>query len=487
VFRRLSNLSHSVLNWLQQRCPASVCLRVGLSGGLDSVVLLHLLAAMRTDWPQMSLQAIHVHHGLSANADAWARFCQQLCQALQIPLQIARVQVQNQGDGIEDAARIARYQVYQQLCQPGDQLLLAHHADDRIETLMMRLRRGAGLRGLAGMQGQRWLDSSRQIGLLRPLLDIPRQQLLSWAQARALQWVEDESNQDLRYERNWWRQQLLPQIYGRFPAARSPLLRSLQRLQQDREVLDLLLQERLQPCVQKCHWPLTAAFALNLEAVLQQPEMLHTYLLRGWLELNHCQLPDERHLLQLWQDMVRAGDDRQPQALVGSCQIRRFRGCLYLLPARLPEVPAACVARGSDNQEWAGGRLVWQDAAGITDFAMSGTRADAAGMTDSAMVGTQADAAGMTDFAMSGTRADAAAGMTDSAMVGTQADAQGLRIQPAGRPHKQLGQIWQEFGIPPWLRPYWPLLIENGKLLLVAGLVVSAERPESARRLSWQP
>lgn len=404
-------------------------------------MLLHLLAAMRTDWPQMSLRAIHVHHGLSVNADAWARFCQQLCQALQIPLQIERVQVQNQGDGIEEAARSARYQVYQKLCQPGDQLLLAHHADDRIETLMMRLRRGAGLRGLAGMPSQRWLDPSRQIRLLRPLLDIPRQHLLDWAQVRALQWVEDESNQDLRYERNWWRQQLLPQIFGRFPAARSPLLRSLQRLQQDSEILDLLLQERLQPCVQDCHWPLTAAFALNLEVVLQQPEMLHTYLLRGWLQLNGCQLPDERHLLQLWQDMVRAGDDRQPQALVGNCQIRRFRGGLYLLPARLPEVPAACVARGSDNQEWAGGRLVWQ--------------------------------------------MDAL--LPESAMVVTQADAPGLRIQPAGRPHKQLGQVWQEFGIPPWLRPYWPLLVDDGKLLLVAGLVVAAERSESARLLSWQP
>lgn len=179
---------------------------VAFSGGLDSTVLLHLLVSLSRRMPLPPIRALHIQHGLQAAAEAWPEHCRQVCTALGVPLRVRHVQVQP-GASVERAARDARYGAFVEELVTGELLLTAQHRDDQAETLLFRLLRGAGVRGLAGMPASRPLGAGQ---LLRPLLAASRAELQAYADAHQLHWVEDPSNGDVQYSRNYLRQQVLP-------------------------------------------------------------------------------------------------------------------------------------------------------------------------------------------------------------------------------------------------------------------------------------
>ncbi len=195
-------------------------LALGLSGGVDSVVLLHLLREFATRRGFL-LSAVHVHHGLSPNADAWARFCRKLCREWGVPLTVRRVTVQKKGRGLEAAAREARRAALAAV--PADAIVLAHHLDDQAETVLLNLLRGAGPRGAAAMPAAGRLGDKR---LVRPLLQVPRGEILAYARAQHLEWIEDESNRDTKLARNFLRLRVGPLLEERFPRWRESLARA---------------------------------------------------------------------------------------------------------------------------------------------------------------------------------------------------------------------------------------------------------------------
>lgn len=202
----------------RKRPSASVA--VGLSGGVDSIVLLHLLKA-----GNLRVTAVHVHHGLSPNADAWARFCRSVCRRLGVPLTVRRVKVVKSGEGLEAAARQARYAVFRKL--PGETLALAHHLDDQAETVLMNLLRGTGARGASGMAPRSRFHGKT---LLRPLLDVSRESILDYARAHRLEWMEDESNQDEALTRNFIRRRVSPLLETRFPRWKEAFARAARHI-----------------------------------------------------------------------------------------------------------------------------------------------------------------------------------------------------------------------------------------------------------------
>lgn len=196
-------------------------LALGLSGGLDSVVLLHVLHALAPRFGYR-LRAVHVHHGLSANADAWARHCRRLCRGLGVPLSVRRVQIASrQGRGIEAAAREARQGIFTRV--HADVIVLAHHLDDQAETVLLQLLRGAGPRGASAMPAVGQLGTKR---LLRPLLEVPREAIARTARAQGLEWVDDESNAEDVITRNYLRHRVAPLLAARFPRWRESLARA---------------------------------------------------------------------------------------------------------------------------------------------------------------------------------------------------------------------------------------------------------------------
>ena len=193
---------------------------VGLSGGVDSVVLLHLLQGLAPEFGYR-VSAIHVHHGLSKNANAWARFCGALCRRLKVPLTVRRVRVRRDGAGPEAAARAARYRCYRSL--RADVIALGHQLDDQAETVLMNLLRGAGLAGASGMRSTVAFHKKQ---VVRPLLEVPREAILRHAKSNRLEWIEDESNRDESLTRNYVRRQVGPLLAARYPRWRESLARA---------------------------------------------------------------------------------------------------------------------------------------------------------------------------------------------------------------------------------------------------------------------
>jgi len=201
--------------------PSGRTLAVGLSGGVDSTVLLHLLSRKK----DFSLEAIHVHHGLSPNADSWERFCRSLCRRLRVPLVVRRVKVRKTGKGLEAAARQARYEALMK--SRAGVIALAHNLDDQAETVLMNLLRGSGARGASGMP-----ERARRGGktLWRPLLAVPRSDIVRYAREQGLEWIEDESNADEKLTRNFLRRRIGPLLEQRFPRWKEALARAARHI-----------------------------------------------------------------------------------------------------------------------------------------------------------------------------------------------------------------------------------------------------------------
>lgn len=238
----VNNISTRLCSSIAQQWSATMAgrcvLAVGLSGGIDSVVLLHLLTQLRQFLP-IQLSAIHVHHGLSQYADQWLAFCQQLCADWSVPLQSVKVKVNAKGDGLEAAARKARYQVYAQ--SKADSVVLAHHRNDQVETFFLGGLRGGGIRALAAMPAQRVLSKHNIIW--RPLLSFSRQELEEYAQALGLPYIEDDSNADTTYLRNWLRLSGLPQWRQRLPNLDNQIEAAVNRLQDELALLEEITTE----------------------------------------------------------------------------------------------------------------------------------------------------------------------------------------------------------------------------------------------------
>lgn len=284
----------------------------GLSGGIDSVVLLHVTRTLGRP-----LEAVHVHHGLSPDADRWAGFCRALCDSWSIPLQIVRVDVErNSADGLEGAARRARHEVYASVA--ADWILLGHHRGDRAETMLFNLLRGAGVRGAGAMP-------ERSGRLLRPLLDVGRADIADYARVHELEWVDDHSNADTRYSRNFLRHGILPAIQPRFPAVEQRLASAAARFAEAADLLDDLARLDL--------GQLEPSFPIDIDCLAALSEPRARNVLRYLLLRHGVGIPSEERLAEALRQCLSAAPDRHPALVFGRHVIRRKAGRIVLDPA----------------------------------------------------------------------------------------------------------------------------------------------------------
>lgn len=293
---------------------------VGLSGGCDSIVLLHL--AWRAGLAGR-LRAVHVHHGLSANADAWAAFCAESCGQRQIPLEIIRVEIpRGSGEGLEAAARRARYRAF--AAAGVSTLLLAHHLGDQAETLLFNLMRGAGVAGAAAMRDERRLHGMR---VLRPLLASRREAIEDYARAEGLRWINDESNDDRRFSRNFLRHEVLPVLERRFPAAQEALATTAGHLAEADALLGEIAAVDWQNLVKN---PAAGEIPVKMLRTLTAPRLKN--LLRYRLRAAGWTLPDAARLDEFVRQLLTAGPDRHPELRLPGGILHVAGGCLRGLP-----------------------------------------------------------------------------------------------------------------------------------------------------------
>jgi tRNA(Ile)-lysidine synthase len=317
-------LTESIINFL----ATSKCKRVWVaySGGVDSHVLLHCLASMRP--ANYELLAIHINHSLSNQAEKWAQHCAIVCQQLEIAYFVREVQViVPPRTSLEAAAREARYQAIQELIEDGDIVVTAQHADDQAETLLLQLFRGSGVPGLAAMPVWSKLGTG-QLG--RPLLSCTREQILNYALEHNLTWIEDESNINLRFERNFLRQQIMPQLINRWPKLNLTLVRAAQHQAQASLLLDEYAAIDLQTCINPNN-------SLNLDELANFPHYRQNNILRYWLKNLAFPTPSTAQLQQIIQQVINAKNHTQPLISWSGIELRRYRNQLFALP-NLPAV-----------------------------------------------------------------------------------------------------------------------------------------------------
>lgn len=414
------------LSHLASLLPADAALVVAFSGGLDSTVLLHQLVRWRAAHPQTRLRALHVHHGLSPNADGWAAHCMALCDAWQLRGEVLRVQIDARDEGIEGAARAARYQVLTAALAPEEWLLTAQHLDDQCETLLLALKRGSGPAGLAAMPVRR--EQHGRV-LLRPLLGQTRQQLEAYAQQHQLCWIEDESNQDTRYDRNFLRQRLLPELQARWPRFAEACARSAALCGEQEQLLDELLAEQLDGLMQPDG-------SLLFPPLLQMSEARANALLRRWIARQGAPMVSRAALSRLRQEVMLSREDAQPCLRFGDAEVRRYRDRLYWLPRRAA-LRDEVLCWGDRRQPLA---LPQQLGALHAHGAPSVLRQPDAGE-----------------------------------QISVRFQAQGYFHLVGRAGGREIKKLWQELAIPPWQRERIPLIYYNQTLVCAPGLFVTRE------------
>lgn len=324
-----SHLLEALSQWRQ--APAW---RVAFSGGLDSTVLLHALVKLAERHQLPPISAIHIHHGLQPAADAWPEHCRQFCAEWGVPLQVIHVQIRP-GASLERAAREARYAAFASSLKHGELLLAAQHRDDQAETLLFRLLRGAGVRGLAAMPVSRALGSG---WLLRPLLAVARSELERWAQAHQLQWVDDPSNQSLEHSRNYLRHQVMPVLERRWPQASGNMARAAAHLGEAQSLLDELAEMDLQDAQASDEWPWLPLPSLDLSALRVLSPARQRNALRRWLS-PLTPLPDTDHWAG-WQALRDAAIDSTPCWRLADGELHRAGKHLWWLSGSWLETAA---------------------------------------------------------------------------------------------------------------------------------------------------
>jgi tRNA(Ile)-lysidine synthase len=457
------------LQALRRRVTPGARLCVGLSGGLDSTVLLHLLKEQAAHFP-FELSAVHVNHRVHPEALRWQEFCERLCLAMNVPLRVETIEVDRRDpEGLEAAARRLRYAAYTR--QPADFIVLAHHQDDQAETLLTQLLRGAGVPGLAAMPelrplakrglttffetlgsdhfpGKKWSDPFpgpfAGPAVFRPLLAVPRASLVALAEADGLEWVDDPSNEDTTLVRNYLRHRVGPVLSEQFPSWKANIARSAAHLAEAAALLDVLARADYEQCGDEKGIRTSDALALG--------EARAANLLRAWLEWQGAPACSAAQLRE-WLCQASAGHDRNPRLRWGGWELTRFDGRWQLHPA---------VA-----SDWAPQQLdswppqpVTLPGAGI----LRATPVIGTGVRENALMGP----------------------MTVRRREG------GERLRPrAGGPSRSLRNLLQEAGVPPWQRAAMPLVFCQGKLACVPGVAVDAEflagPGEAGLELAWVP
>ena len=421
------------------RMPPMRGYRVALSGGADSVALLHALCRLREALAPAQLSAVHVHHGLNEQADVWEEHCLRLCAELGVPIRVTRVDAgAGPGESPEAAARQARYRAMAALLGAEEALCTAHHQRDQAETLLLQLMRGAGPAGLAAMPalaplGRGWLA--------RPLLDTHPAALRDYLARHAVQWTEDPANTDGRFDRNYIRHEILPRLESRWPGVQRTLARAAGHqadgaaLGQCLAVMDLAT----------ARGPLPGT--LSADACRQLPAARARNLLRGWLAERGLPVPGAAHVGAIVQELVAARADASPLVTWPGAEVRRYRQMLFA-STPMPKHDASRII------PWTPGKPL-----ALEHGELRVVSVEARGLSVERCAGVPAQ---------------------------VRFRQGGERFQPAGRRHgTALKKLLQDAGVPPWLRDRIPLIYVDGELAAVAGLWVGQGFAVNGPRQGW--
>lgn len=421
-----------IFNLIRQNTHAKNFI-IAYSGGVDSHVLLHLMS----QFPEATLKVVHINHGLQDQADLWQQHCREVCEALSLDFESEKVTINNIGKGIESAAREARYHILEQYIDGETCLLTAHNLDDQSETFLLRLMRGAGVKGLAAMSLKRKFSKGIQ---LRPLLFTSRKDIEAYANAHELEWVEDTSNKDTKFDRNYLRHEIMPRLTMRWSQAKRSIQSSVKHMQQT----EILLMEyaaedfrsiiasrrRTDPggltnvsglprhsaphddVIPRLDSGIQKNLILNCKKLSEFSDVRIFNIIRYWLTQLNLVMPSKKQLEHVLSDCINGSDAAEPCVRCGDYEFHRYRGGLYLV---FLEEEVVFNLNNIDIPE-----------------------------------------------------------SFDRDKFSVRYRQGGEKIKLPGREHHSLlKKLFQEWGIPPWLRDKVPLVYYNDELVAIIGYAVA--------------
>ena len=388
---------------------------LAFSGGLDSSVLLHLCARLKESHA-LKLHVLHINHQLQVDALQWEQFAAEQAKQYDLPFTSTRLQL-TMTTNIEATARAARYAVFAEQLSEGDVLLTAHHAEDQAETVLLQLLRGSGLPGLSAMPFKTPFARGFHA---RPLLLETQDTLKAYANALQLTWVDDPSNQNTKFNRNYLRQTILPLLKARWPSFASTLGRSAGHCQEAQALLDNLAHDLI----------LTLAGSkpntLSLAGWKQLAPAKQRLVLRYWLQSHAIEVPEQSKLQTLQQQLQSSRLDKNPKLEWGDYSIERYRDDIFVLPKNPLQTEVLA--------------LPWDLQAPLT---LPGR---------GVLTAQVAKGCGL---------------KLSNVMVKTRE--QGLRVKLHGERTRELKTIFQALGVPPWQRAHLPLIFAGEVLACIPG------------------
>lgn len=296
---------------------------IAYSGGLDSHVLLHAMAQLQKKNPALKIHAVHVNHQINPAADQWEKHCEAICRELSIPFSAEKITLNlKPGDSLEEEARVARYAVLKKYVDANTVLLTAHTCNDQAETFLLQAMRGAGSKGLSAMPVKKKLGASY---LIRPLLSLTRDALEIYARENNLQWIEDDSNTDNRFDRNFLRHQIFPLLKTRRASIVENFARSATLISHQEKIISEVISKDFETI--KTDDPKK----IDLKKLRAFSDEKQKLLLREWFLKNHLRLPNEKHIKQIQRDVIQAASGAHPVFSLGHIVIMRDRAVLYFV------------------------------------------------------------------------------------------------------------------------------------------------------------
>ncbi|MCX7097049.1 MAG: tRNA lysidine(34) synthetase TilS [Methylococcales bacterium] len=406
-------------------CHQPATIYIGYSGGVDSHVLLHLAATTEI---KDRITAVYVHHGLQAVAESWAEHCAATAKALGVKFKLLRVNAQPiQGESPEEAARNARYAAFKSLMGTGDVLMVAQHREDQLETVLLQLLRGSGLKGLSAMPEMTAFGDGI---LLRPLLNTAKSAIDSYAQTHALDWVHDPTNLCDDYDRNFLRNSVVPLLKQRWPQCDKTVARSAQHCADGQQLISKLAEQLLLPLYNPADQTLCISRLLSHDAKQQ------ALIIRQWLQLLGLKMPALAFIGRLQAEILGARPDSDPVLACPAYSIRRYRDKLYCLQSSQGTFKAIV---------WPANQPVLRLAPGVQLAYVP---------SSAGLLRSQWQQAEVT--------------------VKPRTGGETIRL-PKRHGHHALKKLFQEADIPPWQRLAMPLIYMDGQLAAVGDLWISAD------------
>ncbi|MCU4137101.1 tRNA lysidine(34) synthetase TilS [Buchnera aphidicola (Sitobion miscanthi)] len=411
---------------------------IAYSGGLDSTVLLYQLIEISKKF-YINIRAIHINHNLTSLSRKWTEHCKKICDINHIPLIIENIEIDNKKNNLEEKLRIKRYNIIYNHLFSNEILLTGHHMNDQCETLILSLKRGSGPTGLSSMSFETLLGNKK---IIRPFLKKTKKELLFWAKKKQLCWIEDFSNLNIDYDRNFIRKKIIPLLEKRWPYFLNNCFRTTKICQKETRLLNYFLHEKIHDYIQYDN-------SLNIENFKNTTKEICTALIRHWISLKKIKMPSYKNIQCIYQQMIFSKTDASPKIILGKHEIRRYRKSLYFIKTQ---------------SNLRNTLLFWHN-----------TKINLTLPND--LGNLIEDTNGITIPAPE-----------NNELINIRFQYEGYVLILGRNKKRKIKKIWQEKKIPPWLRNQIPLLFYNNSFISALGVFVinTNNRTKKTWTISWQ-